>query len=164
MDNIIASKHYRPGSVGYVTKSGGMSNELNTILSLVTNGTYEGIAIALDLLSFTISFVTKMTPSARCCSFSVRLVVLKSTASLRPSKMGSFVNPSWLGPRCSQGVEGSWICGIGNLWRRKINSVNNPNLRVKLPKNMSTRTSQATVTLGVRKATTSKKDTAHSQR
>ncbi|KAF7967786.1 hypothetical protein HWV62_21408 [Athelia sp. TMB] len=48
MDNIIASKLYRAGSVGYVSKSGGMSNELNNILSLVTNGTYEGIAIGGD--------------------------------------------------------------------------------------------------------------------
>ena len=48
MDNIIASKLYRPGSVGYVSKSGGMSNELNNILSIVTNGTYEGIAIGGD--------------------------------------------------------------------------------------------------------------------
>lgn len=48
MDNIISSKLYRPGSVGYVSKSGGMSNELNNILSLFTNGTYEGIAIGGD--------------------------------------------------------------------------------------------------------------------
>ena len=48
MDNIIASKLYRAGSVGYVSKSGGMSNELNNILSLVTNGTYEGVAIGGD--------------------------------------------------------------------------------------------------------------------
>jgi ATP citrate (pro-S)-lyase len=48
MDNIIASKLYRAGSVGYVSKSGGMSNELNNILSLITNGTYEGIAIGGD--------------------------------------------------------------------------------------------------------------------
>ncbi|TFK47509.1 ATP-citrate synthase [Heliocybe sulcata] len=48
MDNIISSKLYRPGSVGYVSKSGGMSNELNNILSLYTNGTYEGIAIGGD--------------------------------------------------------------------------------------------------------------------
>lgn len=48
MDNILASKLYRPGSVGYVSKSGGMSNELNNILSLQTNGTYEGIAIGGD--------------------------------------------------------------------------------------------------------------------
>ncbi|KAH8117547.1 ATP-citrate synthase subunit 1 [Phellopilus nigrolimitatus] len=48
MDNIIASKLYRAGSVGYVSKSGGMFNELNNILSLVTNSTYEGIAIGGD--------------------------------------------------------------------------------------------------------------------
>ncbi|GAA5856104.1 hypothetical protein JCM8547_002981 [Rhodosporidiobolus lusitaniae] len=48
MDNILASKLYRAGSVGYVSKSGGMSNELNNILSLQTNGTYEGIAIGGD--------------------------------------------------------------------------------------------------------------------
>ncbi|KAG9126630.1 citrate synthase [Ceratobasidium sp. 392] len=48
MGNIIASKLYRTGSVDYVSKSGGMSNELNNNLSLVTNGTYEGIAIGGD--------------------------------------------------------------------------------------------------------------------
>lgn len=48
MDNIIASKLYRAGSVGYVSKSGGMSNELNNILSIFTNGTYEGVAIGGD--------------------------------------------------------------------------------------------------------------------
>lgn len=48
MDNILSSKLYRPGSVGYVSKSGGMSNELNNILALTTNGTYEGIAIGGD--------------------------------------------------------------------------------------------------------------------
>ncbi|GAA6038037.1 hypothetical protein JCM8097_007511 [Rhodosporidiobolus ruineniae] len=48
LDNILASKLYRAGSVGYVSKSGGMSNELNNILSLNTNGTYEGIAIGGD--------------------------------------------------------------------------------------------------------------------
>ncbi|KAH8112088.1 hypothetical protein DFH11DRAFT_1745238 [Phellopilus nigrolimitatus] len=36
------------GSVGYVSKLGGMSNELNNILSLVTNSTYEGITIGGD--------------------------------------------------------------------------------------------------------------------
>lgn len=48
MDNILASKLYRAGSVAYVSKSGGMSNELNNILSLTTNGTYEGVAIGGD--------------------------------------------------------------------------------------------------------------------
>ncbi|KAL7268990.1 ATP citrate lyase subunit 1 [Rhizina undulata] len=48
MDNIVASKLYRPGSVGYVSKSGGMSNELNNIISQVTDGVYEGVAIGGD--------------------------------------------------------------------------------------------------------------------
>ncbi|KAG4305588.1 hypothetical protein PORY_001144 [Pneumocystis oryctolagi] len=48
MDNIVSSKLYRPGSVGYVSKSGGMSNELNNIISRVTDGVYEGIAIGGD--------------------------------------------------------------------------------------------------------------------
>jgi ATP citrate (pro-S)-lyase len=48
MDNLLACKLYRPGSVGYVSKSGGMSNELNNILSQTTNGVYEGIAIGGD--------------------------------------------------------------------------------------------------------------------
>jgi ATP citrate (pro-S)-lyase len=48
MDNLIACKLYRAGSVGYVSKSGGMSNELNNILSYTTNGVYEGVAIGGD--------------------------------------------------------------------------------------------------------------------
>ncbi|GAM85095.1 hypothetical protein ANO11243_030980 [Dothideomycetidae sp. 11243] len=48
MDNIVASKLYRKGSVGYVSKSGGMSNELNNIVSQNTDGVYEGIAIGGD--------------------------------------------------------------------------------------------------------------------
>ena len=48
MDNIVASKLYRKGSVGYVSKSGGMSNELNNIVSTNTDGVYEGVAIGGD--------------------------------------------------------------------------------------------------------------------
>lgn len=48
MDNILASKLYRPGSVAYVSRSGGMSNELNNIISRATNGVYEGVAIGGD--------------------------------------------------------------------------------------------------------------------
>ncbi|KAJ1507854.1 citrate synthase [Coelomomyces lativittatus] len=48
MDNIVASKLYRPGSVAYVSKSGGMSNELNNIISRTTDGVYEGVAIGGD--------------------------------------------------------------------------------------------------------------------
>jgi ATP citrate (pro-S)-lyase len=48
LDNIISSKLYRPGSVAYVSRSGGMSNELNNIISRVTDGVYEGVAIGGD--------------------------------------------------------------------------------------------------------------------
>ena len=48
LDNILSSKLYRPGSVAYVSRSGGMSNELNNIIALNTDGVYEGIAIGGD--------------------------------------------------------------------------------------------------------------------
>ncbi|ORZ33914.1 citrate synthase-like protein [Catenaria anguillulae PL171] len=48
MDNIVSSKLYRSGSVAYVSKSGGMSNELNNIISRTTDGVYEGVAIGGD--------------------------------------------------------------------------------------------------------------------
>eukprot|EP01098_Paradermamoeba_levis_P016941 TRINITY_DN943_c0_g4_i2.p1 TRINITY_DN943_c0_g4~~TRINITY_DN943_c0_g4_i2.p1 ORF type:complete len:622 (-),score=220.36 TRINITY_DN943_c0_g4_i2:323-2110(-) len=49
IDNIITCKLYRPGSVGFVSKSGGLSNEMYNILSKTTNGLYEGIAIGGDV-------------------------------------------------------------------------------------------------------------------
>ncbi|NXS47748.1 ACLY synthase, partial [Balaeniceps rex] len=48
LDNILASKLYRPGSVAYVSRSGGMSNELNNIISRTPDGVYEGVAIGGD--------------------------------------------------------------------------------------------------------------------
>lgn len=48
IDNIIASKLYRPGSVGFVSKSGGMSNEAYNIIAQNANGIYEGVAIGGD--------------------------------------------------------------------------------------------------------------------
>lgn len=39
---------YRPGSVAYVSKSGGMSNEMNNMLGRYTDGVYEGCAIGGD--------------------------------------------------------------------------------------------------------------------
>lgn len=47
-DNILASRLYRPGSVAYVSRSGGMSNELNNVISRATDGVYEGVAIGGD--------------------------------------------------------------------------------------------------------------------
>ena len=47
-ENIIASKLYRPGSVGYVGKSGGLSNETFNIIARNADGIYEGIATGGD--------------------------------------------------------------------------------------------------------------------
>jgi len=47
-ENIIKSRLYQPGSVGLVSKSGGMMNELFNIISQTTNGINEGIAIGGD--------------------------------------------------------------------------------------------------------------------
>jgi len=48
LDNIVMSKLYRQGSVSYVSKSGGMSNELNNIICRATDGVYSGVAIGGD--------------------------------------------------------------------------------------------------------------------
>eukprot|EP01133_Synstelium_polycarpum_P012128 gene12128-14190_t len=48
IDNILACKLYRQGSVGFVSKSGGLSNEMYNVLSRNTDGIYEGIAIGGD--------------------------------------------------------------------------------------------------------------------
>lgn len=48
IENIIASKLHRPGSVGFVSKSGGMSNEMYNVIARAADGIYEGIAIGGD--------------------------------------------------------------------------------------------------------------------
>jgi succinyl-CoA synthetase alpha subunit len=48
LDNIVESKLHRKGSVAYVSKSGGLSNELNNIIAMNTDGVYEGVAIGGD--------------------------------------------------------------------------------------------------------------------
>jgi len=47
-DNLIRAKLFRPGSVGLVSKSGGITNEMFNILERTTNGINEGIAIGGD--------------------------------------------------------------------------------------------------------------------
>ncbi len=48
IENIIESKLHRSGSVGFVSKSGGLSNEAYNIIARNTDGLYEGIAIGGD--------------------------------------------------------------------------------------------------------------------
>lgn len=48
VENARLTKLYRPGSVGFVSKSGGMSNEMNFLISLNSDGIRESIAIGGD--------------------------------------------------------------------------------------------------------------------
>merc|ERR1719271_1873071 len=48
LENITMSKLYRRGSVCYVSKSGGMSNELNNIIARSSDGVCDGVAIGGD--------------------------------------------------------------------------------------------------------------------
>jgi len=48
IENIISSKLYRPGSVGLVTRSGGLFNELSNMIAKEADGIVEGIAIGGD--------------------------------------------------------------------------------------------------------------------
>ncbi len=48
VENIINAKLYRRGSVGFVAKSGGMSNECFNVIARNADGIYEGIAIGGD--------------------------------------------------------------------------------------------------------------------
>ncbi len=49
LDNIISTKLHKPGSVGLITRSGGLFNELANIISMQADGLAEGIAIGGDL-------------------------------------------------------------------------------------------------------------------
>ncbi len=49
LDHIMATRLYRPGSVAFVSRSGGLLNELNNIIARHSDGVYEGIAIGGDM-------------------------------------------------------------------------------------------------------------------
>merc|ERR1711957_748222 len=48
LDNVVMSRLYRPGSIAYISKSGGMSNELNNMICRNSDGVNEGVAIGGD--------------------------------------------------------------------------------------------------------------------
>lgn len=48
LENIVDAKLHRAGHISYITRSGGMANELNNIISRNTDGVYEGIALGGD--------------------------------------------------------------------------------------------------------------------
>jgi len=48
VSNLVESRLYKPGSVGFVSKSGGMLNEMANIIAKYTDGINEGIAVGGD--------------------------------------------------------------------------------------------------------------------
>lgn len=58
-ENLIDSKLYQPGSVGVITVSGGMSNEVYNIVSKNSDGVNEGVAVGGD--SFPLSTLLENT-------------------------------------------------------------------------------------------------------
>lgn len=48
LENIITSRLYHAGSVGFVSRSGGMSNEMYRVISTRTDGIHTGIALGGD--------------------------------------------------------------------------------------------------------------------
>lgn len=48
IESIVSSKLHRRGSVGFVSKSGGMSNEMYNVIANNSDGVYEGVAIGGD--------------------------------------------------------------------------------------------------------------------
>ncbi len=48
LENIVESRLYQQGSVGFVSKSGGMSNEMYRVISKRTDGIHTGIALGGD--------------------------------------------------------------------------------------------------------------------
>ena len=61
LDNIVSCKLYRPGSVGFVSKSGGMSNEMYNVLGRTTDGLYEGELCWLAQLTLSPSLTLTLT-------------------------------------------------------------------------------------------------------
>ncbi|PZM86682.1 ATP citrate synthase [Candidatus Gracilibacteria bacterium] len=52
LENIISSKLYKTGNTGFVSKSGGMSNEMRKIIADRTNGTSLSVALGGDKYNF----------------------------------------------------------------------------------------------------------------
>lgn len=52
IENIVGAKLHQQGSVGFVSKSGGLSNEAYNIIAMNTDGLYEGVAIGGDRYPF----------------------------------------------------------------------------------------------------------------
>ena len=90
IENIVESKLHRPGSVGFVSKSGGLSNEAYNIIARNTDGLYEGIAIGGDTYPCStlldIFYGSRTYPRSKCLCAWVKLVETPSTRLPRQSR------------------------------------------------------------------------------
>ena len=97
ISNILGAKLYRPGSVGLVSKSGGMMNELFNITARAADGIKEGIAIGGDLFLdqhyWTICCVLKMIAISNFWSDWEKSAGNKNMISSRRNKTEDLQNP-----------------------------------------------------------------------
>jgi ATP citrate (pro-S)-lyase len=108
LDNIVSSKLYRAGSVAYVARSGGMSNELNNIIAQCSDGVYEGVAIGGDRFSGS-TFTDHLLRYQRCADVKI-LVVLGEVGGveeyeiIKLMKSGAITKPliAWCIGTCSK--------------------------------------------------------------
>ncbi|MEE6512727.1 hypothetical protein FKM82_019916 [Ascaphus truei] len=120
LDNILASKLYRPGSVAYVSRSGGMSNELNNIISRTTDGVFEGVAIGGDSrLTRCVALLPQGDRFGGALDAAAKMFSKAFDSGLIPME---FVN--------KMKKEGKLIMGIGH----RVKSINNPDMRVQILK------------------------------
>jgi ATP citrate (pro-S)-lyase len=108
IDNIVACKLYRPGSVGFVSKSGGLSNEMYNILSRCTDGLYEGIAIGGDVFPGS-TFIDHIRRYEQICEIKMIVILgeLGGTAEyeiVEALKDGSVTKPicAWVTGTCAK--------------------------------------------------------------
>lgn len=99
LDNILASKLYRPGSVAYVSRSGGMSNELNNIISRTTDGVFEGVAIGGDRLDVNLQKMVVLTWNQLQSRFFMIILYTPCTDIQAP--------PSWTMSSVTRTLQGS---------------------------------------------------------
>ena len=102
LNNIVMSRLYRAGSVAYVSTSGGMSNELNTV-SRSSSGVFECVAIggkrelgSRFFFLVIICFASTMHLAPRFCCFG-----RGPWFGWNPWKVAKLRNPRWCVGTCA---------------------------------------------------------------
>ena len=92
IENLTMSKLYRAGSVCYVSKSGGMSNELNNIIARHSDGVCDGVAIGGDRYpgSRFIDHILKYQANPEC-----KMIVLLGEVGVQLLEIFAFPAQCW---------------------------------------------------------------------